>query len=273
MAAEGPDSRRTALVTGSSNGIGEAIVKRLAALDFRLVVTGRLRADIERVAGDCQRLSPSGERPLELQADLELEADVGRLFEESLGHFRGRLDLLVNNAGLSVRQGAESAAASEYANFRRTLQVNLCAAVRLTLLAREPLERTARLCCGGRPTSVIQISSIVASRPLEDYSYCVSKCALSMFANCMSGQLGPLVRVNTISPGPIETKIIERGGHSMDSFKALAARSVPLGRIGQADEVAEAVVFLADQERASYISGAQLSVDGAMSWAQIRLDQ
>jgi glucose 1-dehydrogenase len=263
---------RTALVTGSSNGIGEAIVKRLAELDYKLVVTGRNGPDIKRVADECELLSPTRMRPLEVIANLEFEEDVVRLFKSSLDHFGQRLDLLVNNAGLtSTMTSQQQIGASErYEDFKRIIMVNLNSACQLSLLAAEPLKRTSQLYCANRPTSIVNISSIAAIKPLEDFAYCVSKCGLSMLSNCLAGQLGPAVRVNCINPGPIETKIIERAGTSLDSFRAVAERMTPLRRMGHSNEVADAVVFLSDPERASYITGAQLSIDGGVLCSMIK---
>lgn len=265
----GPVSRRTALVTGSSNGIGEAVVKELAKLDFKLVVTGRSAADIKRVADDCELLSPSRLRPLEIIADLALEQDVERLFEASLEHFGQRLDLLVNNAGLTAPMSLENALEC-YENYKRIMAVNLSSACQLSLLAAGPLKRTAELYCDNRPTSIVNISSIAAIKPLEDFAYCVSKGGLSMLSNCLAGQLGPAVRVNCINPGPIETKIIERSGNTVEKFKTLAEMVAPLKRMGHAKEVADSVLFLADSERASYITGAQLNIDGGILCSTVK---
>lgn len=261
--------RRTALVTGSSNGIGEAIVKELAKLDFKLVVTGRNAADIERVAADCEKLSPSRMRPLEIIADLAREEDIKRLFEASLEHFNQRLDLLVNNAGLSRPVGRENPIEC-YENFKQILAINLESACHLSLLAAGALKRTSELYCNNLSTSIVNISSIAAIKPLEDFAYCVSKTGLCMLSNCLAGQLGPSVRVNCINPGPIETKIIERCGTSKEKFKALAEHVAPMKRLGAAKEIAEAVVFLADSERAGYITGGQLNIDGGVMCTMLK---
>lgn len=260
-------SYKTALVTGSSNGIGEAIVQHLAKLDYKLVVTGRDKTDINRVASACELVSPSKLRPLQVVANLESEEDTKRLFDASMAHFDSRLDLLVNNAGFGGVLPPDSTPANIYANFKRTLQVNLNSAVYLTLLAIEPLKSTARLT--GKPTSVVNISSIGARKPFVDWAYCVSKAGLNGLANCMVGELAPDVRVNTVAPGPVETKIIERCGQSLDAWKAMAEQLAPLKRIGQANEIAEAVVFLSDPERAGYITGTELTIDGGLCWAQL----
>uniref|UniRef100_A0A6G1SMA5 Granaticin polyketide synthase putative ketoacyl reductase 2 n=1 Tax=Aceria tosichella TaxID=561515 RepID=A0A6G1SMA5_9ACAR len=252
---------RTALVTGSSNGIGEAIVKQLAGLDFKLVVTGRSSEDIKRVADECELLSPSRLRPLEIIADMALEEDVKRLFDASLEHFGQRLDLLVNNAGLST-PGAHENPIECYEAFKRTMAVNLNSTVQLSLLAIGPLKRTSEQ--NGQATNIVMISSIAAYKPLEDFAYCVSKCGMTMLSNCLAGKLGPSIRVNSINPGPIETKLAERSGISVENFRTLSEHVAPLKRTGTAKEVADAVVFLADPERAAYITGSQLLIDGGV---------
>lgn len=187
-----------------------------------------------------------------------------------MGHFEQRLDLLVNNAGLGLPVEHTKTEAC-YESFKRTIQVNLNSAVRLTLLSSGPLERTARDWCQGRPTSVINIGSLAAFRPTQSLAaYSVSKAALAMFTNCMACELAPLIRVNCINPGPVETKIIERAGFSLDMFKCASARVVPLQRIGHVDEVAEAALYLADSCRAGFITGAQLTIDGGALWSQLR---
>jgi NAD(P)-dependent dehydrogenase (short-subunit alcohol dehydrogenase family) len=262
--------KRAALVTGSSSGIGEAIVRELAKLDFKLVVTGRSAPDIKRVADECERLSPSRLRPFEIIADLALHQDVERLFKISMEHFNQRLDLLVNNAGLTSPVSLAETSKC-YENYERTIAVNLNSACYLSLLAAGPLRRTSELYCANRPTSIVNIASIAAVKPLEDFAYCVSKCGLAMLSNCLAGKLGPAVRVNCINPGPVETKIIERSGLSVENFKALAEQVTPVGRVGGADEVAHAVVFLADPDRAGYITGAHLNVDGGFLCSMVKI--
>lgn len=258
------ECKRCALVTGSSSGIGEAIVRDLARLDWKLVVTGRSGADIKRVADACASLSPSHERPLEVAADLEREQDLRNLFAAAIDHFNGRLDLLVNNAGLSSAVSLNDTQAC-WENFTRTIQVNLNSACLLTLLAVDPLRETAQKYCADKPTSVVNISSIAALQPLEDFAYCVSKSGLCMLSNCFAGQLGPLVRVNCINPGPVQTKIIERSGLNVEHFQLVAQQMSPLQRVGRAQEVSDAVVYLADPDRASFITGAQLNIDGGIT--------
>ena len=197
-----------------------------------------------------------------MAANLGDEQHVERLDRLAMEHFSGRLDLLVNNAGLGLP--VEHWKAEEcYESFKRTMQINLFATVRLTLLFGEPLKRTARDCCQGRPTSVVNIGSIAALRPTQSLAaYSTSKAAISMFGRCMACELAPLVRVNCINPGPVETKIVERSGFSLDDFKLASQRICAMRRIGQPDEVAQAVLYLADQQLAGFVTGAELTLDG-----------
>ena len=260
----------TALVTGSSNGIGEAVVKKLARLDYKLIVTGRNAADISRVADLCAQMSPSNSRPLEIVANLALEPDVDRLFGETMRHFENRLDLLVNNAGLNWP--VECSQVDEcYKSFKLVMQVNLNSAVRLTLLAGEKMRETASKFRNGTPTSIVFIGSLASQRPTEGLAaYSTSKAALSMFSKSIASELGPLVRVNCIEPGPIATKIVERAGQSTELFAKVCAGKAVLKRIGSPEEVAEAVVFFADDTKSGFITGAQLVVDGGCLAEPIR---
>lgn len=207
-------------------------------------------------------------QPAEIAVDLENEQEVGRLFDASMLHFENRLDLLVNNAGFGLPV-AHTNPAECYETFKRIMQINLASAVRLTLLAAPTLRETARRI--GSRSSVINVGSIAGFRPSQSlFAYGTSKAALSMFSDCMAIELAPLIRVNCVTPGPIETKIIERSGFSLDLFKRMSAGLVPLERVGQPDEVASSVMFLADPKRAGYITGANLVVDGGTMLAPLR---
>lgn len=200
---------------------------------------------------------------------------MARLFEATKRHFGGRLDLLVNNAG--VGRPVNHARVHEcWLAFKSTLQVNLMAAVQLTLLAAPLLKTTAERLrqrndetgagagAGAKCTTcIINIGSIAGLRPTQTLAaYSTSKMALNMYTQCMACELAPLVRVNCINPGPVATKLVERAGFDLDEFKRVCALVSPLRRIGGTDEVAEAVLYLADWTRSGYITGAQLNIDG-----------
>lgn len=201
-------------------------------------------------------------KPLEIVADLEFEKDVDRMFKETMQHFDGRLDLLVNNAGLSWPV-EHSKTDQCYEAFKKVMQVNLNSCVRLTLLAASALRETSERYNGSKPTSIVFIGSLASQRPTEGLAaYSTSKAALTMFARSISSELGSLIRVNSIEPGPIATKIVERAGSSMELFRAACGGKTILKRIGYPDEVAEAVLFLADDKKSGFITGANLVIDG-----------
>lgn len=234
---------------------------------------------ISRIGQQHKLISPSLDlQPLEIVADLEQESDVRRLFDESSRHFDGRLDLLVNNAGIGIP--VDHTQVEEcWQSFRRTMQVNLMAAAQLTLLAAPLLKSTAEklrqrdsdadsLTC---TTCIINIGSIAALRPTQTLAaYGTSKMALNMYSQCMACELAPLIRVNCINPGPIATKLVERAGFDLNQFKQICAQANPLNRIGRADEVAQAVLYLADWSKSGYITGAQLSIDGGCVLSPVR---
>lgn len=209
------------------------------------------------------------QKPLEIVADLGLEEDVDRLFRETITHFDGRLDLLVNNAGISWPVSHEDADKC-YEAFKAIIQVNLNSSVRLTLLAAPALRSTAQLSGGGSRTSIVFVGSIGSQRPTEALAaYSSSKAALLMYARSMASELGPHVRVNTIVPGPVATKIVERAGSSLEQFEAACGSKTILGRIGWPEEIAEAILFLADSKKAGFITGTELVIDGGCLTAPI----
>lgn len=208
------------------------------------------------------------EQPLEVNADLSLESGVEHLAQVSLSHFDGRLNLLVNNAGMSIIVSHEKALEC-FEAFKKVMQTNLFSTVHLTLLLAPALKKAAIE--SKTLSNVINISSVAASRTCQVlFSYSCSKAAMNMFTSSISSELAPLVRVNTISPGPIETKIIERTGVPLEIFRESASRTTLLGRIGRPEEVAECVTFLIDPSRASFITGANLVVDGGYLVAPLK---
>lgn len=201
-------------------------------------------------------------------ADLTNEPDVERLFELTMRYFDNKLNLLVNNAGINIPVPHTNPDEC-YAAYKRIMQINLHSAVRLSLLTASALKKTAEQ--SGETTSIVNVSSIAGCRPTPVYAaYGVSKAGMSMHTNYMSIELAPLVRVNSVAPGPVETKIIERSGWSMDQFKAMTNATAPLGRVGQPEEVAHSVLFLADPVKAAYITGAQLLIDGGVNQAPLQ---
>jgi NAD(P)-dependent dehydrogenase (short-subunit alcohol dehydrogenase family) len=179
-------------------------------------------------------------------------ADNGELaVKKAVEHF-GRLDVLVNNAGIFTR--SSSGDPSSYEIYRQTMNINLDATVKATLAAVEHLKKTRG--------SMIFVSSVASTKPSQyGYAYCMSKSAMTSFAKCIAIELSPDVRVNIVSPGPVRTPIFERVGLSEDMASTLMANTTLLKRIGASEEVAETIYFLAS-EKASFIHGHELFIDG-----------
>ncbi|XP_054155782.1 uncharacterized protein LOC128954228 [Oppia nitens] len=239
---------KVVLVTGSSSGIGEGIVKLFSVLGARVVVTGRKEADIHRVAQDCQRLSPNKLKPLEVVADLTKSADLSTLLNETIKTF-GKLDVLVNNAGIYPATTIDQTNLLQL--WDQIFNIDLRAVVELIHLAVPYLEKTNG--------TVIDISSISSLAPMIDkLAYNSVKSSLDMLARVLALELGPKgIRVNTLNPGAVNVKSYT-SDLSNDYIKA-----TPLRRIGLPLDIAKGVAFLASTD-ASFITGANLVVDGGL---------
>ena len=250
MADEARD--RVLLITGGGSGIGAAVARGAAALDWRVVITGRRAEALRRVADSAPGV-------LAMPADMsEPEAVAGVVSQ--VAERWGRLDVVVANAGV-MHEG--SAAGTDPSDWRRVLDVNLTGPY---LLAREamPLLRGSR-------GSFIAVGSIAGLRvPAGAAAYAVSKAALDMLVRTIAVDEGPHgVRANIVCPGWVRTEMADGemasfgGPLGLDEEGAYAevSRLVPLGRPALPDEVAGAVLWLAGAE-ASYITGASLTVDG-----------
>lgn len=245
---------KTALVTGSAQGIGQAIALRLAQegadiiVDDRLGNTGALetRREIEKL----------GRRACVIGGDLASLADNRRLISEGIMNM-GQIDILVNNAG--VEKHADFWEVTE-ADFDFVLHINLKGTFFLTQDFVNHLRETRR------PGKIINISSVHEELPFPHFStYCASKGALKMLCRDLAIELAPLgITINNIAPGAIETPINAKLLGSPDLMKSLLA-NIPLNRLGQGGDVAGVAAFLASAD-ADYITGTTVVVDGGLLW-------
>jgi len=239
---------KVALVTGGSRGIGAAIAKRLAADGADVAIT--YAKDIDAAASVLKDIKRAGRKAIAIQADAIDAAAVGSAVEETVATF-GRLDILVNNAGTAIPKKFEEATLEE---IDRVIDINVRGVFVATQAALKHMQS------GGR---IIMIGSSVGERVLVPglVPYSATKGAVKIFSQALSREVGSRgITVNNVQPGPIDTDLNPAVGDWAVPQKAGTA----LDRYGRVDEVAALVAFVAGPE-SSYITGANLTVDGGMN--------
>ncbi len=240
---------KVALVTGATSGIGRATALLFAGAGARVAAVGRNREKLEEL-----REEMGGGDVLLISADVTAEGDARRAVAEAVERFAG-LDILVNAAGHIANGTIET---TTLAAWDAMLDVNLRAVFNLMQQAVPHL--------AARRGNIVNVSSVTGLRAFPGVlAYCVSKAGLDQLTRCAALELAAQgVRVNAVNPGVVVTEIHKRGGMSEEDYAAFLERSKgthPLGRVGEAREVAELILFLAS-ERASWIMGATYSIDG-----------
>jgi NAD(P)-dependent dehydrogenase (short-subunit alcohol dehydrogenase family) len=229
---------RIVLVTGGSRGIGLACARRLADHGDRVAVT--------------YHSSPPPDGLFGVRCDVTSTTDVDAAFSQIEEHFGGTVEVLVSNAG--VTKDGLLLRMSE-ADFASVVDANLTAAYRVTKRAAQGMVRA-------RAGRIILMSSVVGLLgSAGQANYAASKAGLVGFARSLARELGSRgITVNVVAPGPIATDMTAA---ISDERVAALAGAVPLGRMGQPDEIAAAVAFLASAD-AAYITGAVIPVDGGL---------
>lgn len=237
---------RAVLVTGGGGGIGAALSSGFAAAGDRVIVLDRVAAAAEAVAS---ALRANGNQAESVVCDLTDEAQVLDMLQD-LG---GRLDVLINNAG--IEQRAVTGTDTYGADWRRLMAVNLDSAAFLTQAALPLLEATKGC--------VINIASIQAYAVLHtaNTAYTVSKAAIAQLTKAMAVEYAPKgVRVNAIAPGVVETPMIRQAGMDPARFQLFLDR-IPMQRFAKPEEIVGPAQFLASSA-AAYVTGVILPVDG-----------
>jgi NAD(P)-dependent dehydrogenase (short-subunit alcohol dehydrogenase family) len=244
---------KTALVTGGSRGIGLMIARGYVEAGARVYVSSRKAEACEQVAAE---LSGAGEC-LALPADLSSEEECLRL-AGAFGEREQRLHVLVNNAGATWGAPLEEYPASAW---DKLLNLNLKAPFFLTRALLPLLEAAAT---PDDPARVINVGSIDGLRvpPFPTYAYAASKAGLHHLTRVLARELGPRgVTVNTVAPGPFESKMMAQ---TLREFGDAIVAAAPLGRIGRPDDMAGVARFLASRAGA-YVTGAVVPVDGGIA--------
>jgi NAD(P)-dependent dehydrogenase (short-subunit alcohol dehydrogenase family) len=250
-------SDKVVLVTGGSDGLGAAAVRRLAQEGARVAFCGRSAEKLERTR------AASGGQTLAVQADVTRPEDCERFVAEALEAF-GRIDALVNNAGTAAGKPFESI---DDAAWAADLELKLMGAVRLSRGVLPHLRKAG----GG---SILNVLAIAAKAPgARSAPSSVSRAAGLALTKALSKELGPDgVRVNAVLIGLVESgqwrRKAEASGQSLDALYAQLARDngIPLGRVGRSEEFADLVAFLVSP-RAAYLSGTAINLDGGLSSA------
>jgi 3-oxoacyl-[acyl-carrier protein] reductase len=241
-------SGKVAVVTGASKGIGAAIALRLAGAGAAVAVNySSDRAGADRVV---EHIKQDGGRAVAIQANVSRAADVKRLFAETKAKL-GAPSILVNNAGVFTFQPLEAVTEEE---FHRQFDTNVLG----TLLATQE----AVSAFNGEGGSVINISTISSVNPVpSSVVYSASKAAIDSITKALAKELGDRkIRVNAIAPGMTETEGLKPLGISIETAKAIGA-PIPLGRLGQPDDIARVALFLAS-DQSSWLTGERISASG-----------
>ncbi len=243
---------KVVLITGATSGIGRATARRFADGEASIAAVGRDENALNEVKLE---IEATGVNCLPVRADIAGDdEELSSVVTKTLNRFGG-IDVLVNAAGHLSSGTIEDTSIQAW---DAMLNINLRAVFRLTQAALPSIVK--------RRGNIVNVSSVTGLRAFPGVlAYCVSKAGLDQLTRCAALELAPSgVRVNAVNPGVVVTEIHKRGGMTEEQYAGFLERSKqthPLGRVGDAREVAELIYFLAS-DRASWITGATYSIDG-----------
>ncbi len=250
---------KVAIVTGANSGIGKATAVRFAEEGAMIVAVGRNETGFAELREEVRDLEGTVRVHL---ADLTEQSQIDRLVSETVQHC-GQIDVLVNAAGI-IRSG--TLAETPVDELDKLMNINVRSVYYLMQKVIPSLEKTRG--------NIVNISSIAGSRAFPGVmAYCISKAAVDQLTRCAALELAEKgIRVNAVNPGVVVTNLHKRGGMSEEAYEAFlenAKRTHPLGRPGEAREVADLVAFLAS-EKAGWITGVTYEIDGGRGQTCLR---
>ncbi|XP_078697184.1 3-oxoacyl-[acyl-carrier-protein] reductase FabG-like [Branchiostoma floridae x Branchiostoma belcheri] len=237
---------KVVIITGASSGTGRGTAVEFAQLGAYLALTGRNQENLQATAKACVEAGTPQDKILLVTGDICNDELRKKLVNQTAQKF-GRVDVLVNNAGIASFDTLET---TNMADYDRTMDVNVRSVVRLTQLCVPHLTMTKG--------AIVNVSSLAGIRAFPDHlANCMSKSALDQFTRCVALELAPKqVRVNSVNPGLIQTEMLRRFGLNEEEYANMIQ-----GRVGEVSEVAKTIAFLASPD-ASIITGALVPLDG-----------
>ena len=243
---------KAVLVTGASSGIGAAAARAFGEAGAQVMVSGLDEAGSRATA---EAITAAGGEAGHLHGDLADRDICRRLFDESLSYL-DRLDVLVNNAGLSRRGTVEDLSDDDW---DLTLAVDLSAVFFMSRAAIPVMKRQG----GGAIVNTASELAIVATR--NQAAYCAAKAGVLQFTKAMAlDHARDGIRINAVCPGPVDTPLLASGREDREAALIAIAEETPMGRLGRPEEIAAAILFLASDD-ASFMTGAAMVVDGGIS--------
>ncbi len=246
---------RTALVTGSSSGIGAAIAIALARSGYDVAINySASRTRAEETAASC---AAEGTKPFVFKCDVADDDEVKALFAECKEVF-GHLDVLINNAGTTIETGPKDMDGVDLDAWDRVFAVNVRGLFQVTRAAVPLLLRSPDPC-------IVNTCSIAGLRPgPQPLPYAASKAAVANLTRTLAGALGPEIRVNAVAPGWMEGEWMERTlAENYEGLMARRARYTPLKRVATPEDVAEAMLGLVQGNR--FVTGQVVVIDGGFA--------
>lgn len=245
-------SNQKAVVTGASRGLGQGMAIALAEAGADVVVTFNVNADMaQKTAAEIKKL---GRKSLVVKADVSKYNEVNQLIEKTVRAF-GRIDILVNNAGINKRVSAEQMSEKDW---RRIIDVDLTGVFLCSQAAgREMIKQKS-----GKIINIASISGMIANNRITQTAYCAAKAGVILFTKALAMEWAKYnIRVNSISPGWMQTSLVESEFITNKKKYQEIIENTPMGRFGEPKELGPAVVYLAS-EASSYATGENLVIDG-----------